>query len=244
MSVIVTAHVPEGIVIASDTRTTVKDGNGNTMYKDDAVKIVPFPNRIAVTHCGNALLTENLSVNEFLYDCRDKFGMGCRIFDLPSKLLCEYEKLNTDIDVIFLITGYGCLGRDAYTFKLSTYDKTISLHRAGLEYGASFSGKTDIVCAMLNNVDYTHMSLAGCKKLVSTSIMSTILSFEYRNPQSVGGHCDMYVLSLDDNQTGWIRNGKVQKDNLAPDNAYEQLMEEKVNQLMEKVSKFSKKKTY
>lgn len=42
MSVIIVAHVREGIVLASDTRTTVKDENGNTMYKDDVSKSFHF----------------------------------------------------------------------------------------------------------------------------------------------------------------------------------------------------------
>lgn len=101
MSVIVVSHVKDGLVVASDTRTTVIDKNRNTMYKDDAVKIVPFPNRIVVAHCGDAVLSKMFTVNEFLYRCRDRFGKGCRIFDLPTKLLSEFCKLNVSANVTF-----------------------------------------------------------------------------------------------------------------------------------------------
>lgn len=239
MSVIVVAHVHDGIVLASDTRTTVKDGS-NTMYKDDALKIVPFPNRMAVAHCGEASLTKYLTVNEFLYKCRKQFGKGCRIFDLPSKILFEYEKLNINADVKFYIAGYGHPGMNACVYKLDTKDRVITMPWSDFKYGASFGGITDVVYSMMKDADYKNMSLAGCRRLVLASVNSTILSFEYQNPQSVGGHCDIYVLSRDDVQTGWIRDNKLQKDECAPDNAYEQLMDEKVQKLAERVSKTNK----
>ena len=240
MSVIIAAHVPDGIILASDTRTTVKDGNGNTMYKDDAIKIIPFPNRIAIAHCGNALLTKNLTVNEFLFRCRKRFGKGCRIFDLPLKILSEYKKLNINTDTTFYIAGYEYQERNACIYKLSTKDKTISMPWSDFTYGASFGGITDIVYNMMKDADYKNMSLSGCERLILASVKSTILSFEYQNPQSVGGHCDMYVISKDDTQTGWLRNNIIQKDEAAPDDAYERLMNEKVNKLMERASKADK----
>ena len=240
MSVIIAAHVSDGIVLASDTRTTVKDENGNTMYKDDAVKIVPFPNRVAIAHCGDASLTKNLTVNEFLYRCRKRFGKGCRIFDLPLKILCEYETLNINTDTTFYIAGYGYQGMNACIYKLSTKDKTIIMPWSDFKYGASFGGITDIVYNMMKDADYKNMSLNGCKRLVLASVNSAILSFEYQNPQSVGGHCDMYVISKDDIRTGWIQGNEIKKDDAAPDDAYKRLMEEKVNKLMERASKADK----
>lgn len=232
MSVIVAAHVRDGIVLASDTRTTVKDGNGNTMYKDDAIKIVAFPNRMAVAHCGDASLGSILTVNEFLYKCRDRFGCDCRVFDLPSKLLYEYNKLNVNADVVFYVAGYGMRGMNACIYKVCTKDSTITLSWSDFKYGASFGGLRDIVYEMMRGADYKNMSLSGCKRLVVSAVNSTILSFEYCNPQSVGGHCDMYVLGVNDEDTGWIKENVVEKDVHAPDDAYDLLMSERVRQMI------------
>lgn len=72
MSLIIHTIVPEGIVVCADTRTTHRDGKGHVQYDDTAEKIVPFPNRIVVSHCGDAKVRENLTVMQFLYDIRKK----------------------------------------------------------------------------------------------------------------------------------------------------------------------------
>lgn len=41
MSLIIAIYVQEGIVLASDTRTTFRSKDG-TRYKDDTQKIIPF----------------------------------------------------------------------------------------------------------------------------------------------------------------------------------------------------------
>ena len=240
MSVIIVAHVREGIVLASDTRTTVKDENGNTMYKDDAVKIIPFPNRMAVAHCGDASLTKSLTVNEFLYRCRSRFGKGCRVFDLPTKLLYEYQKLNINADVTFYVAGYGYPGMNACIYKVLTKDGTITLAWSDFKHGASFGGMTSVPYAMMKDADYDNMSLQGCEHIVSESVKSTILSFRYQNPQSVGGHCDMYVISVDGARIGWVKESGLEKDAAAPDDAYERLMAAKVDRLMERTTKNDK----
>ena len=48
MSLIIATVVKDGIVVAADTRTTCKDGNGNCRYSDTAEKLIPFPNKVVV----------------------------------------------------------------------------------------------------------------------------------------------------------------------------------------------------
>lgn len=66
MSLAIHTIVKDGIVVSVDSRTTCKDGNGNTRYNDTAEKIVPFPNRIVVSHTGDASITDKLNVTTFL----------------------------------------------------------------------------------------------------------------------------------------------------------------------------------
>lgn len=230
MSVIIAAHVREGLVIASDTRTTVKD-NGNTLYKDDAVKIVPFPNRCVVAHCGDANILKDLTVNEFLYKCRTGFGNITRIFDLPMMILNEFGKLNSNANVTFLIAGYMVCGRGCSIFTVETKSNTISMNWSDGSYGASYRGLNNIADAIMDHGDYQNMSFSGCKELVKGSIDASILSYKYRNPQSVGGHCDMYVISSDDSEIGYVRNGKIVPDKKAPNDAYDLFIGEQVKEL-------------
>ena len=90
MSLVIHTIVKDGIVVSADTRTTCKDDKGNTRYNDTAEKIVPFPNKIVVTHTGDSMITDKLSVTEFLLNLRKKCGKKTTITDLPIKLLNEY----------------------------------------------------------------------------------------------------------------------------------------------------------
>ena len=87
MSLVIHTIVRDGIVVSADTRTTCKDDKGNTRYDDTAEKIIPFPNRIIVTHTGDSMINDKLSVTDFLIDLRKKCGKKITITDLPIKLL-------------------------------------------------------------------------------------------------------------------------------------------------------------
>lgn len=237
MSIIIGAHVHDGIVVASDTRTTVIDGNGNTMYKDDAVKIIPFPNRMVVAHCRDANVSKNMTVNEFLIRCRVEFGNGCRIFDLPTKLLSEFKKLNVFADITFLVAGFYNSGFGSCIYKVETKNKIISMPWCDGTYGASYYGANKISDSILNGADYDSMSLTGAIDLISLAVNTTIKAYSFRNPQSVGGQCRMYVLSTDDKCVGWYTNGKILTDKDAPIDSYEHLMQAKTEQIMEQGSK-------
>ena len=125
MSLIIHTIVPEGIVVCADTRTTHRDGKGHVQYDDTAEKIVPFPNRIVVSHCGDAKVRENLTVMQFLYDIRKKYGKQTTIDDLPLKILNEYFRVNGNGCTIFKISGYFEFGRTA----LSTLPNHLLFYR-------------------------------------------------------------------------------------------------------------------
>lgn len=72
MSLVIHTIVKDGIVVCADTRTTCKYEDGNTRYNDTAKKIIPFPNRIVVTHTGDSMVTDKISVTKFLIDLRKR----------------------------------------------------------------------------------------------------------------------------------------------------------------------------
>lgn len=196
---------------------------------------------IYVAHCGDTVLSKMLTVNEFLYRCRDRFGKGCRIFDLPTKLLSEFCKLNVSADVTFFVAGYFDVGIGCCVYKIKTMNKTIEMPWSDGRYGASFGGMTDIVYAMMKDADYDNMSLSGCENLIKTAVDSSILSFSYQNPQSIGGHCDMYIISADGLRVGQVVDNGLYLDKAAPIDAYETLMAAKVEKLVAQQSKMSRK---
>lgn len=85
MSLVIHTVVRDGIVVSADTRTTCKDGKGNTRYDDTAEKIIPFPNRIVVTHTGDSMINDTLSVTDFLIGLRRQCGKKITITDFTCK---------------------------------------------------------------------------------------------------------------------------------------------------------------
>lgn len=55
MSLIISLNSREGIVVAADIRTTIRN-SGKIRYSDETTKIVPITNRIVTSFCGNHYL--------------------------------------------------------------------------------------------------------------------------------------------------------------------------------------------
>lgn len=141
MSLIIHTIVKSGLVVSVDTRTTCKDNKGNTRYNDTAEKLIPFPNRIVVTHSGDANVTDKLTVTDFLLQFRKKCGKKTPMAELPLKLLNEYISACNGYcrDTYFKVSGYdevNVLGCRTYT--IITKDRQVILSKAPFDYGARF----------------------------------------------------------------------------------------------------------
>lgn len=245
MSLVIHTIVRDGIVVSADTRTTCKDGQGNTRYNDTAEKIIPFPNRIVVTHTGDSMIDDKLSVTEFLIDLRKRCGNKITITDLPIKLLngfilkCKGKITRTN----FKISGYDeiCMlgGR---TYSINGEDKTITLTRQPFNYGASFGGVTDIAFSMMNIADFSNMSLKEAINLTETTLSSNIIAYKYAPSQIVGGNVQTYVIDIVNGVSGWLKNGVIVPDNNAPVNGLEQYREQQAKIFLNQVKKEKKMK--
>lgn len=223
MSLIVHTIVRDGIVVSADTRTTCKDGNGHTRYDDSAEKIIPFPNYIVVSHCGDSKVTDSLTVTEFLCKIRKSFGKKATISDLPLKILNEYIKLGGKGDTTFKISGYYEY-MYASTYTINTVKSIITLSTEPCKYGASYSGITDIAHSIMNSgIDYNNLSITDAIDLTRLCVETNIKVFGYHNEQSIGGKCQTYVIDMLHDTVGWIQtDGTIIPDKNAPNDALEQ----------------------
>jgi len=221
MSLIIHTIVPEGIVVCADTRTTHRDGKGHVRYDDTAEKIVPFPNRIVVSHCGDAKVRENLTVMQFLYDIRKKYGKQTTIDNLPLKILNEYFRVNGNGCTIFKISGYFEFGRTACTYTIDTAKSSIVLSTEMGSYGASYNGITDVAHAIMNSgIDYKNLSLTNAISLTRGCLLENINVFQYHAEQSIGGACQTYIIDVMHDSVGWYQDdGEVKPDTDAPSDA-------------------------
>ena len=186
ISLVIHTIVKDGLVVGSDTRTTCQGDKGEVRYKDTTVKIFPFPNRIVVTHTGDANVTDTLSVVEFLTKFRKKCGNKTTITELPTKLLNAYvsETGNRQRNTEFKVAGYDTENlSEGRVYTVKCQDRTIVLSKRPFEYGASLGGTVDVAYAMLNGVSYSTLSLEEAIELTKTVRIPTctqhlILSFK------------------------------------------------------------------
>lgn len=245
MSLVIHTIVRDGIVVSADTRTTCKDGNGNTRYDDTAEKIIPFPNRIVVTYTGDAMIDDKLSVTKFLIDLRRKCGKKTTITDLPIKLLDAYlsEFGNKIGKTNFEVSGYdeACMlgGR---TYSINGKDKTITLSRQPFKYGASLDGTIDVALAMMNVADYSNMSLKEAIDLTKSALSSNIIAYKYAASQIIGGDVKTYVIDVVNNISGWLIDNDIVPDNNAPDDGFRQYQEWQAKRYTQQMNEQKNKK--
>ena len=245
MSLVIHTVVRDGIVVSADTRTTCKDGKGNTRYDDTAEKIIPFPNRIIVTHTGDSMINDKLSVTDFLIDLRRKCGKKITITDLPIKLLNEYLSKcgNRIAKTYFKVSGYDevCMlgGR---TYSINGEDKTITLSRQPFNYGASFGGTTDVALAMMNVADYSNMSLKEAIDLTKSTLLSNITAYKYAPSQIIGGNVQTYVIDVVNDISGWLIDNDIIPDSNAPNDGLMQYREQQTKRLIQQMNKQKSKK--
>lgn len=245
MSLVIHTVVRDGIVVSADTRTTCKDGKGNTRYDDTAEKIIPFPNRIIVTHTGDSMINDKLSVTDFLIDLRRKCGKKITITDLPIKLLNEYLSKcgNRIAKTDFKVSGYDevCMlgGR---TYSINGEDKTITLSRQPFNYGASFGGTTDVALAMMNVADYSNMSLKEAIDLTKSTLLSNITAYKYAPSQIIGGNVQTYVIDVVNDISGWLIDNDIIPDSNAPNDGLIQYREPQTKRLIQQMNKQKSKK--
>ena len=240
MSLVIHTIVKDGIVVSADTRTTCKDDKGNTRYNDTAEKIIPFPNKIVVTHTGDSMITNKLSVTEFLIDLRKKCGKKITITNLPIKLLNEYLTKcgNRPRQIYFKISGYDEICRlGGRTYSINGGDKTITLSRQPFNYGASFGGTTDVAFAMMNIAEYSNMSLKEAIDLTESTLSANIVAYKYASSQIIGGNVQTYVIDAVNDISGWLKNGEIIPDKNAPDDGIQQYREQQTKRFMRQLEK-------
>lgn len=223
MSLVVHTIVKDGIVVSADTRTTCKDENGHTKYDDSAEKIIPFPNCIVVSHCGDSKVNDLLTVTEFLYKVRKSFGKKATMSELPLKILNEYIKSGGRGDTTFKVSGY-YEGMFASTYTINTAKSTITLSTEPCKYGASYNGITEVAHSIMNSgIDYSNLSIKDAIALTKLCVDTNIKIFNYHAEQSIGGNCQTYVIDMLHDTVGWLQtDGTIIPDKNAPNDALEQ----------------------
>ena len=221
MSLIIATVVKDGLVVAADTRTTCKDSENHCRYSDDAEKLIPFPNKVVVMHCGDAQVNNKLTVKKFLYDLRKEVGKDTKITDLPLQLLNSYIDKGGCQSTTFLICGV--ILDEIIVYAVDTITKEVKIVIKNT-YGATYRGITKIAHVIMDSgIIYDNLTLDEAIELTKNCLEENIFLSKFNKEQSIGGKCQVYVIDLAHYKLGWLQeDGTLREDENANPNAFEE----------------------
>ncbi|MEG1559471.1 MAG: hypothetical protein RRY79_01120 [Clostridia bacterium] len=215
MSVMCSVYVPEGIVLATDSRMTVglknaKDDQApNTLFSisDNAQKIVLLSKvRVGITACGAGILGEK-AVADFLrvFEIEEVTPYDT-VSDVTKKL--QQYALRYFPQVHFFAAGYD--GDEPFMYDVNRESKRWNIKDGKIRYAASWSGEQQAITKLMNAdpqmlINFNIMPLKDAIDFAEFLIDLTIKyqRFESRL-KTCGGDIDILVLTKDD--AFWYRH--------------------------------------
>ena len=231
MSFLIAVHVNEGIVLASDRRTTynntqeidgkiVKRIGVHTTNSTD--KTFMCPNGAAISTCGDASLLGK-PITGFIQEMiRTKIDKDCAVEDIPEIIINYFHGFNTVPDTIFIVAGYkkGSIGKKQYLCRVFVKSKKTE-ERDTTSQGAIWNGETQTLTRLINSValkiDGNNYSDLPCEDILwqyftlqdavdfaKYAVETTIQTMRFKNVvETVGGNVDILVITPD--ETKWLQ---------------------------------------
>lgn len=210
MSIMCSVYVPEGIVIAADSRMTgnimMKTPDGKTQQQgtfaisDNAQKVFLLNKvRVGIASCGLAIL-ENKTVSDYLRlfeieEVRPKDN----VTDVAKKLQAYAYKYFPSVH--FFVCGYE--EEEPFVYDVSKELRRINMDNGRIKYASSWSGEQVAITKLLNSqpptpVNHDLMPLKDAVDFAEFLIDVTIKlqRFEMK-PKTCGGAIDVLVLTKD-----------------------------------------------
>ena len=208
MSIICSIYVPEGIVMAADSRMTVTAMQGGDKPKelvfsisDNAQKIVLLNKvKVGIASCGSAVL-DGKTISDYL-----------RIFEITevretddvtdvANKLHKYAAKHFPA-VTFFVCGY--TADEPFVYSINKEIKRSNMQNGVVQYAASWSGESTAITKLLNSqppaiINHAMMPL---KDAIDFAEFLVDLTIKYQRFESkvktCGGDIDVLVLTKDD----------------------------------------------
>ncbi len=165
MSLVVAVYVPEGIVLASDSRQSVTvEGKGpegrsfkvETVNSDAITKTFLLEQQqIGISNFGQDLLGGVPIASRIKAFMEQDLTPDDDVGTVPSKLIAYFRRSFSDADVGFHVAGYKKEARVSVPHIYSCHVSRNAVERRNLKpdgslsYGAAWSGQTDILTSIL-----------------------------------------------------------------------------------------------
>ncbi len=235
MSFLIAVHVNEGIVLASDRRTTytqTSNENGQQVIKigvhttNSTDKTFVCANGAGISTCGDASLLGKPITGYIQEMLRSGITVEAKTSDIPQIIIEYFYNQKAIPNANFIVAGYDTVdGRKVQKlFKVRLADKNIEEIATDTQ-GASWDGETLTLARLLQNVAiigkdgnyiplpleeilWNYFTLQDAIDFARFAVETTINTMHFKNVvETVGGNVDILVITPE--ETKWI-----QKENL------------------------------
>ena len=231
MSLIVTVCVPEGLVIAGDSRLTydwtIGENKYSTPMSDSIPKIFSIKNKFGLGTCAAADIN-GIPISGFINQFIEKQIKEETTVDQIPELLLDFFCKKSERNINFYVIGYKVEDGISvpHIYWISTENKIISRERFVNEqviYGANWAGEYDVLDRIMSKVkiqnwvteewidlEYTpfvwsFMTLQDAIDFANYAIHTTIETMRFQErKKTVGGPIDILVIKPNEEPI-WIK---------------------------------------
>lgn len=230
MSFIIAVHVNEGIVLASDRRTTYN----NTMKKDNETiiqcgihttnsteKTFLCPNGCGITTCGDASMSGKPITGYIQQFIREKINTETNVSSIPNMLIDFFHSYKAIPNIHFIVAGYATddLEKSQKIYKINIKENKIEEIDTNNQ-GATWDGETLTLlrlfqnCAVKsddgnyvdlpqNNILWNFFTLQDAVDFAKYAVETTIKTMHFINTvETVGGEVDILIIKPDKSE--WL----------------------------------------
>jgi hypothetical protein len=168
MSLVIATYVPEGIVVASDSRQSItiegktpegKDFKIETVNSDAVVKTFLLENhKVGISSFGKDVLGGQPMASHIKGFIEGELTSVDDVETIPRKLVEYFRKSFPDADTGFHIAGYKIEGKLSVSYVYYCHVARNTVERKNIKpdgspfYGATWSGQIDVLVSILNPV--------------------------------------------------------------------------------------------
>jgi len=231
MSFLITVYVNEGIVLASDRRTTYTqtvNENGEKTVKigvhttNSTDKTFVCPNGAGISTCGDASLL-NKPITGFIQEMiRTRIASETKTSDIPQIIVDYFYEKPVVPNTNFFVAGYDLINdkKVQKVFRVQLKDKIIEEKNTESQ-GASWDGETLTLTRLIQNVAikgndggfvqlpfeeilWNYFTLQDAIDFARFAVGTTINTMHFKNVvETVGGNVDILVITPE--TTKWIQ---------------------------------------
>lgn len=229
MSFLIAVHVNEGVVLASDRRTTYNNTriNGQTVTNTIGIhttnstdKTFICPNGAGISTCGEASL-QGKPITGYIQDMiRTRISDNCEVAEIPHLLVDYFKTFPNPPDIIFIVAGYDKEDGQNVQRLYRVYIKNEQIEPINTNFqGAIWNGETMTLTRLINNVAiktdlgyedlpdegilWNYFTLQDAVDFARYAVETTIQTMRFKNVvETVGGDVDVLVITPD--ETRWL----------------------------------------